>query len=81
MALRGGLGWKGARGWDSHITECWLESSTFQGLCFLSSAFSICQGRPGPGLTLAVKASRQDMAPSLPAALFLPRHPRRCDKD
>lgn len=81
MALQGSLGWKGARGWDSHVTDCWLESSTFQRLCFLSPAFSICQGRPGPGFTLDVKALRQDVPLSLPATLFLPRVPRSCDKD
>lgn len=86
----GRAGWKGACGqWQAPgqpqrqagqprhgLLAATKESSFFQGLCFLSPAFSICQGRAGPGLTLAMKASRQDLPPHLPARL-LPRVPGR----
>lgn len=92
--LLGSPGWKGACrqqqaagqlqsrvGQPRHgLLAATKESSSFQGLCFLSPAFSICQGRLGPGLTPAMKASRQDVPPSLPA-LLLPGVPRRYGKE
>lgn len=80
--LLGSAGWRSAReqqqaagqpqcrvGEPRHgLLAATKESSSFQGLCFLSPAFSICQGRPGPVLTLAMKVSRQDVPhPFLPS--------------